>query len=100
MVRPRQLSKLLLAVAKGASIASAWKKGTFPFVISVAYRWVKKWRLGSSHIRSHLYCVRPPPEQSNINNDLYTLQHLEDAFPYAHCPLEKFQNHFQSTFLP
>lgn len=99
-LRPKQLFKLLLSVARGNAIASAQKIAGFPFTISTAYRWVKKWRLGAPHIRSRLCLVRPPPAQSNISNDRYTLQHLESAFPYAHCPLEAFQNTLQTPLLP
>lgn len=99
-LRPKELFDLLLALAKGGKTAAARKAPGFPFTITTAYRWVKKWRLGTPHIRSRLCLVRPPPVQGNISNDLHTLRHLESAFPYAHCPLEAFQNTFQLPLLP
>ncbi|MCF6310978.1 MAG: hypothetical protein L3J39_00860 [Verrucomicrobiales bacterium] len=61
---------------------------------------MKKWQRSISHIRTHLCREHPPPGQSDISNHAFTLQHLEDAFPYAHCPLESFQSTFQALLLP
>ena len=102
-LRTDQLLKLIEAVAAGATVHSAWQQGSqFPLSLTSAYRWIKRWRLGTAGMRALLCLLEPPPDQqSGTSTDWLTLQHLASAFPATlddlRCRIGAFQCHFQTA---
>jgi hypothetical protein len=91
------------AVTAGATTHAAWRLSRLPLSLTGAYRWVRRWRLGTAAIRSRLCLLRPPPGQrAGTGTDFLTLQHLTRTFPAApgaSCPIAAFQRHFQAPIL-
>lgn len=102
-LRCAQLLELIRTVANGATTHGAWQASCLPISLTSAYRWVKKWTLGTATIRSLLCLLRPPPaQQCGTKTEFLTLQHLTQAFPADpsdRCPIAAFQCHFQAPIL-
>ncbi len=94
-LRTVQLLGLLRAVSAGSSTHGAWAVSRLSVSVQTAYRWVARWRHHTAHLRARLCLVAPPPGKADDQPDVFTLRHLEAAFPTACCPLAAFQSGLQ-----
>ena len=62
---------------------------------STAYRWIKKFRLNQSTLRSQAYLLTEPEKVEAGSVLSNTWQHLLKAFPTASCILSAFQSKLQ-----
>ena len=90
-------------MAAGATTHSVWQHSSLPISLTSAYRWIRRWRLGTARMRSLLCLLQPPPgQQAGTSTDYLTLQHLTHTFPAApgtRCPIAAFQRHLQTPIL-
>ena len=94
------LSGLIAGVAQGRPLHQVWHQGDFPFSVTTAYRWWRRWINNQSHLRSHLSRSRPPPRQDHRSSVDSTLRHLSQAYPDEFCRITAFLNRHQQHFLP
>jgi hypothetical protein len=94
------LLDLIAGVADGRSLHGVWHDGAFPFSVTTAYRWLRRWHRQQPHLRTHLARDHPPPRGDHLPSASRTLRHLRLAFPRASCPVAAFQHAHQVDFLP
>jgi len=94
------LLDLISGVADGRPLHRVWHDGAFPFSITTAYRWLRRWHRGQPHLRTRLARDHPPPRGEPLPPASRTLRHLHLAFPQASCPVAAFQHAHQVDFLP
>ena len=63
--------------------------------MSTAYRWIKRFKLSQSLIRSRLHLITGPDKWTTGACTSKTWQHLQKAFQGASCVLTAFQSAFQ-----
>ena len=94
------LLDLISGVADRRPLHRVWHDGDFPFSITTAYRWLRRWHRGQPHLRTRLARDHPPPRGDDLSSASRTLHHLHLAFPRASCPVAAFQHAHQVDFLP
>ena len=62
---------------------------------STAYRWIKKFKLNQSTLRSQTYLLTAPDKTTEGSALSQTWKHLRKAFPAASCILSAFQGKLQ-----
>ena len=94
-----QLLALIDGVAQGKPLHQVWHQGQFPFSVTTAYRWIRRWHRSQAHLRSHLSRTRAPPRGDMGSAAATTFLHLSQAYPNERCRITAFQNQHQQDFL-
>lgn len=91
--------RFLNNIAGGLNKIQSFKPAMPNFSQSSCYRFMKKFQITQSKIRSKLLRLCPPPVCASQTAVIQTIFHLRAAFKNSVCPITAFQKHFQTAFL-
>jgi hypothetical protein len=92
------LGRLLIALLAGASLRSAAHSLGLPFALETLYHLRRRLRRRIDAWRTLLCRRQPPPDSSQSDPLLQTVEHLQSLFPGATALLIEFQLVFQQPF--
>jgi hypothetical protein len=90
---------LLARLLAGASVKAAAESLRLPFALESLYHLRRRLRRRLDGLRCVLCRQAKPPESSQTDPLLQTLEHLQSIFAAALCPVSEFQFAFQEPFL-
>ncbi len=89
----------LVKLVAGFSLKAAAETVRLPFALETLYRLQRKLKRGLDSVRTRLCRRGAPPQSTQIEPLLQTVEHLQAVFPGSPCPPVDFQLHFQHPFL-
>ena len=89
----------LVKLLAGHSLKAAAETLQLPFALETIYRLRRKLQHGLDSVRTRPYRKQAPPQSTQTEPLLQTIEHLQLAFPRSACPATDFQLHFQHPFL-
>jgi len=89
----------LVKLLAGLSLKAAAQTLRLPFALETIYRLRRKLQRGLDSVRTRLCRKQAPPQSTQTEPLLQTVEHLQLAFPRSACPPSDFQLHFQHPFL-
>jgi len=89
----------LVKLLAGLSLKAAAEKLRLPLALETMYRLRRKWRRGLDAVRTQLCRQQAPPQSTQTDPLLQTVEHLQTVFSGGACPPADFQLHFQHPFL-
>lgn len=97
-LRAKQLTHFFKELLQKDSIHAAWHGSHLPFSLRSAYRWVKKFQLNQSTIRSAVYSTLPNEDASPLAPHLETIRYLQASSSGDF--VEAFQLQHQTSIFP
>ena len=89
----------LVKLLAGFSLKATAETVRLPFALETIYRLQRKLKRGLDSVRARLCRRGAPPQSTQIEPLLQTVEHLQAVFPGSPCPPVDFQLHFQHPFL-
>ena len=89
----------LVKLLAGLSFKAATEKLRLPFALETMYRLRRKWQRGLDAVRTQLCRQKAPPQSTQTEPWLQTVEHLQLVFPGGACPPADYQLEFQQPFL-
>lgn len=93
------LGQLLVKLLAAGSIKSAVESLRLPLALESVYHLLGRLRRRLDVLRPCLCGCQAPPQSSQKDPLLQTIEHLQTVFPQAVCPVSEFQVVFQQPFL-
>jgi hypothetical protein len=91
------LAALVQLVHEGSSVHHAWSASKLWISLTSAYRWLTRWRLFLSHVRTRLCLIQDPPGKTDFLPDPFSVRHLLAVCPPNRCPVANFQQVTQTA---
>jgi hypothetical protein len=93
------LGRLLAGGLAGQSLRAAAGSLRLPWALESLYHMRTRLRRGLAELRGWLCRRGPPPASAQTDPLLQTVEHLQQVFAGARCPVSEFQLVFQQPFL-
>jgi hypothetical protein len=98
-VRASLLWQLLCKLLAGFSIKAGVETLRRPLALESFYHLLWRWRRRLDEMRARLCQRQRPPDSSQSDPLVQTVEHLQNVFKEALCPVSEFQMVFQQSFL-
>ena len=93
------LWRLLVAWLSGLSLKGAAESVAWPLALETAYAIVRRVRGRLAVVRPKLCRALAPPESTQSEPVLQSVEHLQGVFAAEACAVVEFQHQFQSPFM-
>jgi hypothetical protein len=99
-IHANSLWSYLKSISDGSNKKKGFESTGLNFSNTSIYRLYNHFKNHQTHIRINLLKkCKPPPLPDTINPVVQTIKHLQKSFKCADCPIIKYQETFQASFL-